>query len=116
MAKNPLNDKRVTVYTGDVAEKINKAEDLYHAILLDVDNGTQGMTQQNNDSLYCATGLQAIHEALASGGVLAVWSAGIDNAFKRRLQKSKFKVEEIQVRARRGAKEGRRSVIWLAVK
>jgi spermidine synthase len=47
----------------------------YHAILLDVDNGPEGFTQADNNSLYSLRSLQAIRQMLHPGGVLAVWSA-----------------------------------------
>ncbi|MCK5215425.1 MAG: hypothetical protein KAR05_08740 [Candidatus Omnitrophica bacterium] len=116
LAGSPLIDKRVTVYEGDVADKINTAQDLYHAIILDVDNGTQGLTQKKNDSLYTLKGLKAAYTALQSGGVLAVWSAGPDEAFTHRLRKAKFKVEETRVRRRSGCKGGGLTVVWIAMK
>jgi len=116
LAKSPLNDRRVTVYEGDVADKINTAQNLYHAILLDVDNGAQGLTQKENDGLYTLKGLKAAHAALQSKGVLAVWSAGPDAAFTKRLRKAGFKVEEVRVHARSGRKGGGQSVVWVAGK
>jgi len=116
LTRSPLNDKRVTVYEGDVADKINTAQDFYHAILMDVDNGPQGLTQNKNDSLYTLKGLKAAYAALQSKGVLAVWSASPDAAFTQRLRKAGFKVEETRVHTRSGRKCGGQSVVWIAGK
>lgn len=116
LAGSPLDDRRVTVYEGDVADKINAARDFYHGILMDVDNGAQGLTQKKNDSLYTLKGLKAAYAALQAKGVLAIWSAGPDVAFKRRLQKVGFKVEEIRVHTHSGRKYAGQSVVVIAVK
>jgi len=112
LAGNPLSDPRVTVCEGDVARMIKARPRAYDAILLDVDNGPEGLTHSDNDWLYGSDGLSAAYAALRPGGVLAVWSAGRDPAFTIRLRKAGFEVEEVKVRAR-GAK-GARHMIWLA--
>ncbi|MCK5581385.1 MAG: hypothetical protein KAJ18_08945 [Candidatus Omnitrophica bacterium] len=116
LAKSPLNDKRVTVYEGDVVDKINTSKDFYHAILLDVDNGSEGLVQKKNDRLYSPCGLKAAYDALQSEGVLAVWSAGRDVTFTKHLRKAGFKVEEVQVPTHSGRKGGGAAVVWIAVK
>lgn len=115
LAGDPLKDKRVSIYEGDVVDKIKSALNFYHAILLDVDNGAQGMTQTENDRLYSQRGLRAAYAALHPGGVLAIWSAGPDIAFENRLAKTNFTVETLRVRTRNGRRGGS-SIIWLAVK
>jgi spermidine synthase len=86
----------------------------YDAILLDVDNGPDGLVRQANDRLYSNAGLAAARSALRPGGVLAVWSAGPDPVFARRLHKAGFAVDEVRVRARSNGK-GAKHVIWFAV-
>jgi spermidine synthase len=86
----------------------------WDAILLDVDNGPDGLTRAANDSLYGFEGLAAAHRALRPGGVLAVWSSHQSPGFTRRLRSSGYEVEEVATRAR--GKRGARHVIWLAVK
>lgn len=71
-----LDDPRVVLVDGDVAELIEAAREGYDAILLDVDNGPDGLTRRGNDRLYSDRGLQAAKQALKPRGVLAVWSAG----------------------------------------
>lgn len=116
LANNPLDDKRVSVYEGDVGKKINTAQDFYDCIVLDVDNGPQGMTQKGNDNLYTIKGLKAAYAALKSKGILAIWSASPDIAFTKRLQKTGFKVEETRVYTHAGRKGGGQAIVWIAQK
>ncbi len=108
-----LDDPRVTVRETDVAELIRPARAAYDAILLDVDNGPEGLSRKANDALYDHAGLAAARAALRPGGVLAVWSSAPDAGFTRRLGQAGFSVEETRARARRGG-GGARHVIWLA--
>ncbi len=110
-----LDDRRVRLVEGDVAALIAAAHNSYDAILLDVDNGPDGLSRDANGGLYSARGLAAAKAALRPGGVLAVWSAAPDNAFKRRLGNAGFATEEVVVRARANDK-GPRHVIWFAAK
>jgi spermidine synthase len=107
-----LDDPRVTVHAGDVGPLIAASKDAFDAILLDVDNGPDGLTRQDNDRIYGLAGLAAAHRALRPGGVLAVWSAHKDAGFTRRLASAGFTVDEVKTRAR--GKRGARHVIWLA--
>lgn len=107
-----LDDPRVTIREADVAAVIRERPGAWDAILLDVDNGPDGLTRTANDRLYDAAGLGAARAALRPRGVLAVWSAHPDTAFTRRLGQAGFAVEEVATRAR--GKRGARHVIWLA--
>jgi spermidine synthase len=106
-----LDDPRVSVRIGDVGAAIREGRGAYDAILLDVDNGPDGLTRAGNDGLYSAGGLAASVAALRPGGVLAVWSAAPDAAFRRRMGEAGLAVEEVAVRARANGK-GPRHVIW----
>lgn len=108
-----LDDRRVNLQIGDVGKAIAGANAGYDAILLDVDNGPDGLTRQGNDRLYSPAGLQAAKRALRPGGILAIWSAAEDRKFAKRLQKAGFTVDEVAVRARVGGK-GPRHIIWFA--
>ncbi len=114
-----LDDPRVTLRMGDVSAFIDDAADgteaPYDAILLDVDNGPDGLVRAQNGRLYSFAGLRAARAALAPGGVLAIWSAARDPTFTRRLDRAGFAVEEVEVRARPNNK-GPRHTIWFASK
>jgi spermidine synthase len=113
LAGDPLQDPRVTVLEKDVLKIIFSEHRAFDAILLDVDNSPRDLISKNNNRLYTPSGLEAVRVALRPAGVLAVWSAGPDQAFVRRLEKAGFRVEEIRSRSR-GPQGGRRHTIWLA--
>ena len=112
---NGLDDPRVTVFEGDVGKRMRAERAAFDAILLDVDNGPEGMTRDGNDSLYDLDGLDAAYDALRPGGILAVWSAGPDKSFTQRLYKAGYDVEEVVVRAN-GKGRGPRNIIGLAMR
>lgn len=113
--KGCLDDPRVSIHQGDVSALIRASRAKFDAILLDVDNGPDGLTRQSNDALYDLPGLRAARDALLPGGVLAVWSSGPDASFTRRVRESGFSVEAVNLRAN-GKRGGARHVIWLAQK
>ncbi|MXO90918.1 polyamine aminopropyltransferase [Pontixanthobacter aquaemixtae] len=112
-----LSDPRLMLEITDVADPIGEAADgmraQFDAILLDVDNGPDGLVRAENDKLYSPRGLRQNREALAPGGVLSIWSAAKDPRFTRRLEKNGFDVEVREVRARPNNK-GPRHTIWFA--
>ena len=116
-----LEDPRVRIVEEDVAgliappisAPISAGPSGWDAILLDVDNGPDGLSRAGNGRLYGPAGLAAARRALRPGGVLAIWSAAPDRVFARRLGEAGFVVEERLVRARAGGR-GARHVIWLA--
>jgi len=115
LAGRPLDDPRVVVHEGDVGQLIRAEKSAYDAILLDVDNGPEGLTRRENDALYSSIGLKATMRALRPGGVFGVWSISPDRAFSERLRRAGFAVEEQRARAR-GRHGGGRHMIWLAMR
>lgn len=113
-AGRPLDDPRTSVHEGDVAELLRRTQGGFDAILLDVDNGPEGLTRKANDWLYAPEGLKAAQVALRAGGLLAIWSAGPDPRFTIRLRKCGYRVQEVNVRAH--GNKGARHLIWLAEK
>lgn len=113
-AKNPLKDPRAKVHIGDVKELLNVRQPTFDAILLDVDNGPEGLTHKDNSSIYSPQGLENIYHTLRPKGMLAVWSAGPDYLFTVRLKKAGFTADSRIVRARPG--KGSRHTIFLARK
>ena len=113
LAGRPLQNDRVTVREVDVAQILKVEHRIYDAILLDVDNGPEGLTRKGNDWLYSRAGLSAAFTTLRPGGVLAVWSASPDCAFAQRLREAGLEVDEVHVRSR-STRKGARHTIWLA--
>ncbi|ASK87393.1 spermidine synthase [Sphingorhabdus sp. SMR4y] len=115
LSQNCLDDSRVSITLGDVCDVIAKADREYDAILLDVDNGPDGLTHEANDRLYSMAGLATAMKALRSKGILAVWSSEGDSKFTARLHKSGFAVDVKTVAARANGK-GAKHTIWLGKK
>ena len=115
LAGGCLDDPRVTLVLDDVTAVIAGGTGRYDAILLDVDNGPDGLSRVANDRIYSMAGLAKAKAALKPGGVVAIWSAAPDAVFARRLRDSGFAVEEVAVRARSNGK-GPKHVIWFATK
>jgi spermidine synthase len=114
LADHPLRDPRVVLREVDVARVMREAKQEYDLILLDVDNGPEGLTRQSNDWLYSHPGIMVARAALRPRGVLGYWSSGPDQSFSRRLRGAGLDVQEIPLHAANGC-YGVRHVIWLAV-
>ena len=108
-----LDDPRVEVVAADVTRLIQSGPARYDAILLDVDNGPEGLLRQANDRLYDEWGLKRARWALRPGGILGVWSGSPSRKFKARLQRMGFDVEEHRVHSH-GGSSGPRHVVWIA--
>ena len=115
LSGRPLEDKRVTVREADVVRILKEERGVYDAIMLDVDNGPEGLTVKGNSWLYTREGIDATYAALRPTGVLAIWSDKSHDAFIKRLRRTGFEVEELRVRSpgRHGAA---RYTIWIAEK
>jgi spermidine synthase len=115
LANHPLNDKRVNIEIGNVADSIRSRHNHFDTVLLDVDNGPAAFTTPQNTILYADRGLAAVYAALKIGGVLAVWSARDDRKFEQRLRYAGFvvKVERVRARLKKG---GPYHTIFLAKK
>jgi spermidine synthase len=114
LAEFPLDDPRVRVVEGDVAHVLRDSRDAFDAVLLDVDNGPEGLTRAKNDWLYGGAGLRYARMALRPDGVLAVWSAGEDDAFSGRLERAGYSVEVCRGHKQPKQRRYSRHVIWLA--
>jgi spermidine synthase len=110
----PLLDKRVHVQIGDVGKLLRSMEGVYDAILLDVDNGPEGVTSSRNNWLYSHHGLTVARHALKPKGILTVWSVRDEPWFTQRLEKVGFKVTLEKLRTH--GHKGGHHVIWMAEK
>jgi spermidine synthase len=114
LAGAPLDDPRTSVHTGDVGELLREPGEGFDAILLDVDNGPDWLTREENGWLYRGEGLATIARALRPGGALAIWSATDDVAFTKLLMAGSLRVTKHTARSHNG--RGRRHTVWIAVK
>ena len=108
-----LDDPRTIIHIGDVGALIGASTAAFDAILLDVDNGPEGLTRRANDGLYDANGLAAAAKALTPGGTLGVWSSAQHPRFTKALKAAGYQVDERQVRAT-GKGRGAKHVVWMA--
>lgn len=111
-SSRPLEDTRTRIHIGDVAKLLRGSRGCFDVIVLDVDNGPEGLTNRANDWLYTMSGIGAAQDALSPTGILAYWSADPDPAFHDRLRCCGFLVEEVNVFAH--GNKGTRHTIWLA--
>lgn len=112
LAGRPLEDPRVSLREGDVHDAVRAAVGSLDLLVLDVDNGPSALTQGKNARLYSEAGAKACAAALRVGGVLALWSAGPDERYRRSLGLAGLAVEMKTVAARAGS--GARDVLFLA--
>ncbi len=113
-AGRPVDDPRTRIRLGDVADILKSEPQSFDAIMLDVDNGPEGLTRKSNSWLYSSAGLDTCASALRPNGQLAVWSASADQAFSQKLARAGFQAEEVQVFAH--GNRGTRHTIWIAEK
>ena len=111
--EQPLDDERVALEIGDILELISRSKSRFDAILLDIDNGPNAMTDSRNRLLYGHEGIRACRSALRDQGCLAVWSAEPSKKFEQTLMGCGFYVRRFQVSAYRGSKSQSRFV-WVA--
>jgi spermidine synthase len=98
LATDVIDDPRVEIVIGDVAEVLAESRGRFDGIMLDVDNGARGLTAAANDGLYGMKGLGTARAALKPRGRLAVWSAGPDHRFAARLEETGLAVEVVKAR------------------
>lgn len=111
---HPLRDARTRLIVDDVGKVLADNRAGFDAVLLDVDNGPDGLSRPANQALYGERGLAQARDALRPGGVLAVWSSWPAPRFTDRLRRSGFDVVEHRVRARRT--KGPRRTIWVGTR
>ena len=110
LAGHPLNDPRVELVVGDVADVIRESTARFDAVLLDVDNSVDSYTLPTNSRLYSPEGLEAAYWSLRPHGALAIWSVGADERYERILRRAGFEASTYPFRGR-GNRGGRYSVL-----
>ena len=94
-----MNDPRVRVVHDDVSNILRENPDAFDAIMLDTDNGPDGMLMSENSRLYATRGIAVTRAALRAGGSVVYWSVGDDPKFVGALRASGFEVTTLRVRA-----------------
>jgi spermidine synthase len=110
---DPLKDKRVDLKTGNIVEMISGFRNRFDAILLDIDNGPDAMTDTGNCRLYRHEGIEFCRRALRKQGSLAIWSAKPSKPFEHRLVNGGFHVRRFRVPAYKG-KNPPSHFVWVA--
>jgi spermidine synthase len=108
-----LNDRRVVLKVGDVAEVIRESPDTFDAVLLDVDNGPTAMTDARNGRLYSREGIRSCLDSMRPGGRLAIWSSMDDPRFEKRLRQETRHVRCMGAPLSKGARSNP-CHIWIA--
>ncbi|MFY7923731.1 MAG: spermidine synthase [Gemmatimonas sp.] len=99
LSAEAMADPRVRIVHQDVVQVLKDNPGRFDAIMLDTDNGPDGMIMKENSRLYATKGLAATITALRPGGVIAYWSVGADPSFVGALQRVGLTVESHSVRA-----------------
>lgn len=94
-----MDDPRVRVVQDDVTHVLQANADGFDAIMLDTDNGPDGMLMSENAALYAARGIETTVAALRTEGSIVYWSVGDDPKFANALRASGLAVKTLRVRA-----------------
>ena len=99
LSVDAMKDSRVRVVHDDVTAVLRANPAGFDAIMLDTDNGPDGMLMSENAALYATRGIANTVAALRPGGSIVYWSVGDDPDFLRTLRKSGLDVTTLRVRA-----------------
>ena len=99
LSAEAMRDPRVRIVQDDVIDVLRASPGAFDAIMLDTDNGPDGMLMSENSRLYARRGIAETIAALRPGGMIVYWSVGDDRSFAGALRAARLKVEAIQVRA-----------------
>ena len=99
LSVDAMRDPRVRVLQDDVVDVLRANPAAFDAIMLDTDNGPDGMLMSENARLYAARGIEVTVAALRAGGSIVYWSVGDDPKFAGMLRASGLAVRTLHVRA-----------------
>lgn len=94
-----MADPRTTIVNDDVTNVLKANPNGFDAIMLDTDNGPDGMLMSENAKLYAMHGIMITMAAMREGGIIAYWSVGDDPRFVDALERSGLRIETMRVRA-----------------
>jgi spermidine synthase len=103
LSANAMQDPRVRIVHTDVADLLRAEPGGFDAIMLDTDNGPEGMIMSENSRLYADRGIATTMAALRPNGVIVYWSVGDDKGFLKALRRAGLTVTQEHVRAHRTA-------------
>lgn len=99
LSAEAMQDPRVQVVHDDVVNVLRANPGGFDAIMLDTDNGPEGMLMSEDARLYAAQGIGLTVAALRPGGSIAYWSVGDDPRFVDALKRATLTVTTMRVRA-----------------
>lgn len=99
LSAEAMKDPRVRIVNDDVSNVLRQNAGGFDAIMLDTDNGPNGMIMKENSKLYATRGIANTMGALRPNGVIAYWSVGDDPGFLNALQNAGLEVKAMKVRA-----------------
>lgn len=98
LAAHPLEDDRVALHEGDVADLVAASQGAFDAVLIDVDNGPEAVLFEANRPLYSKSGIATILASLKPGGILALWAAERSPGFERVPEGGAFGFERVDIK------------------
>jgi spermidine synthase len=99
LSVDAMEDSRVRVVQDDVTNVLRANPGAFDAIMLDTDNGPDGMLMSENARLYATRGIGLTVSALRAGGSVVYWSVGDDPKFAAALRGAGLEVTTLRVRA-----------------
>jgi spermidine synthase len=99
LSVDAMRDPRVRVLQDDVVDVLRTNPATFDAIMLDTDNGPDGMLMSESARLYATRGIEVTMAALRAGGSIVYWSVSDDPGFAGALRRSGLAVRTLQVRA-----------------
>ena len=99
LSADAMRDPRVQVVNDDVSNVLRANPAGFDAIMLDTDNGPDGMLMSENARLYARLGIGVTVAALRAGGSIVYWSVGDDPKFAAALRGAALDVSTLRVRA-----------------
>jgi spermidine synthase len=99
LSVDAMRDPRVRVVHDDVTNVLQANPAAFDAVMLDTDNGPDGMLMSENARLYATLGIGVTMAALRAGGSVVYWSVGDDPKFAGALRGAGLAVSTLRVRA-----------------
>jgi spermidine synthase len=103
LSADAMEHPRVQVVHDDVVNVLRASPGAFDAIMLDTDNGPDGMLMSENAPLYSMRGIGLTVAALRPGGSIVYWSVGDDPKFAGALRRAGLAVTALRVRAHHSA-------------